>query len=101
MIIYNVTVGVDKEIEQEWLTWMKGEHIPKVMKSGMFHDSKMYKILGHDDPATSSYSIQYFAESIGNVEEYLASHAPALIREHQLKYKDRHVAFRTLLEEVV
>ncbi len=23
MLLYNVTVGVDKEIESEWLAWMK------------------------------------------------------------------------------
>ncbi len=100
MILYNVTVGVDKEIEHEWLDWMKGEHIPDVMKTGMFYDSKMYKVLGHDDPKTTSYSIQYFADSIGKVEEYLNEYAPGLIREHQAKYRDRHVAFRTLLEEI-
>ena len=100
MVLYNVTVGIDKEIEEEWLQWMKEEHIPEVMDTGHFIDSKMYRVLGTDDPQTSSYSIQYFAENIGVVDLYLSNHAPGLIQKHQAKYKNRHVAFRTLLEEV-
>ena len=33
MIIYNVTVGVDKSIEADWLAWMKEVHIPDVIKT--------------------------------------------------------------------
>jgi len=32
MYLYNVTVGVDKEIEEEWLRWMKQQYIPSIMK---------------------------------------------------------------------
>ncbi|MEM7108162.1 MAG: DUF4286 family protein [Bacteroidota bacterium] len=100
MVLYNVTVGVDKDIELEWLSWMKNEHIPEVMETGKFTAYKIFKVLGHDDPATTSYSVQYFSSSITLVNDYLMNDAPQLIQKHQLKYKDRHVAFRTLLEEV-
>ncbi len=100
MVLYNVTVGIDKEIEMEWLGWMKAEHIPEVMNTGMFTDYRIFKVLGNEDPQTTSYSIQYFATDISKVNEYLTEHAPDLIQKHQIKYKDRHVAFRTLLEEV-
>ena len=100
MILYNVTIGIDKEIEIEWLNWMKTEHIPEVLGTGFFIDHKIFRVLGHDDPTTTSYSIQYFASDISLVNSYLTNHAPGLMQKHQMKYRDRHVAFRTLLEEV-
>ena len=100
MYLYNVTVGIDKDVEAEWLFWMTEHHIPNVLKTGMFITSRMYKVLHDNEDGTTSYSIQYFAESIANVERYLEEFAPALIKEHMTKYGNRHVAFRTLLEEV-
>lgn len=100
MLLYNVTVGVDKEIEEEWLAWMKSKHIPDVLKTGMFVSSKLYKVLQDSDEGTVSYSVQYFAQSIEHVQQYLEVYAPVLIAEHREKFKDKHVAFRTLLQEV-
>lgn len=100
MLLYNVTVGIDKEVEQEWLTWMKTEHIPDVLSTGMFAGHKMYKVLHDNEDGTVSYSIQYFAESLDRVVKYLEEFAPAMIEKHKQKFGGRHVAFRTLLEEV-
>jgi hypothetical protein len=100
MLLYNVTVGVDKDIETEWLQWMREKHIPDVLNTGMFVSSKMYKVLHDQDDGTISYSIQYFARSIEHVQQYLEVFAPVLIEEHRRKFHNKHVAFRTLLEEV-
>lgn len=100
MILYNVTVGIDKESESEWVKWMKETHIPQVLSTGIFLSHKFYKVLSHEDDASCSYCIQYFTPSIVEFNEYLEKHAPRLIEEHRQRFKDRHVAFRTLLEEV-
>ena len=100
MFLYNVTVGIDHSVEQEWISWMKENHIPAVLKTGLFTSSKFYKILHDNEDGTSSYSIQYFADSIQEVQQYLENHAPALIAEHQRLFRDKHVAFRTVLEEI-
>ena len=100
MVIYNVTIGIDREIEKEWLNWMKAKHIPDVMKCGIFTEYNMFKVLTHEEEETVSYSIQYHAKNIEEVSFYLEEFAPALAEEHRLRYKNRHVAFRTLLESV-
>ncbi|HRJ31395.1 MAG TPA: DUF4286 family protein [Cyclobacteriaceae bacterium] len=100
MYLYNVTIGIDKEVELEWLAWMKNEHIPDVLATNMFITHKVYKVLHDNEDGTASYSIQYFADSLDKVVHYLEHLAPALIEKHKQKYGNRHVAFRTLLEEV-
>lgn len=100
MILYNVTIGIDPSIEEEWLSWMTNEHIPAVMDTGLFKEYKVFKVLSVQEGDNPSYSIQYFAESIVEVNNYLQHHAPSIQQEHMMRYKDRHVAFRTLLETV-
>lgn len=70
------------------------------MKTGKFEGYKIFKVLNQEQEETISYSVQYFANSIDDVVDYLNNHAPALSAEHRDMFKDRHVAFRTLLEEV-
>ena len=100
MILYNVTIGIDKEVELEWINWMKNEHIPKVIATGMFSSHRMFKVISQEEEDSVSYSIQYFSEDLDKVVHYLENLAPPLVEEHMQKYKNRHVAFRTLLEEV-
>lgn len=100
MLIYNVTVGVDKSIEQEWLIWMKEVHIPDVMRTQMFVGNKIYKVLTTEDDVNTSYAIQYTARSLNELEVYLEKYAPALREEVQKKFGDKQASFRTLLEEV-
>jgi len=99
MIIYNVTVKVDEDIHKEWLDWMKGKHVPDVMKTGFFVEHKIGKLL-LDDEDGITYSIQYTCNSMEDYKAYEKNYAPALKAEHAEKFKDKFVAFRTLLEVI-
>lgn len=100
MILYNVTVSLDENIEPAWLAWMKEDHIPKIMETGLFVDRKIFKLLSHEQEGAMTYAIQYFADTIDHIQEYQAKHADALQAEHDEKFKDKFVAFRTMLEHV-
>ena len=54
MILYNVTVKVDPEVEDEWVNWMKEVHIPDVLKSGLF---ERHHFLKFPDENGNTYSI--------------------------------------------
>lgn len=102
MLIYNVTVNIDPEVEEEWKQWMKNVHIPEVLKTGRFTGSKFLRLLNEVPDATGiTYAIQYFAENIGQIESYLDTEAPAMRKHHDDAYGGKFVAFRTVLEEVV
>jgi len=101
MLLYNVTVNVDHEIENEWFEWMKDIHIPEIMETGCFVENHIYKLLQVDpEESGSTFSIQYFAKSILQVNDYLENFAPKLREDHNNRYKNRFVAFRTVLEQV-
>jgi hypothetical protein len=97
MIIYNVTINIDAAIHEEWLVWMKTVHIPDVMATGCFTESRICKIIG-DEETGINYAIQYTAKDIDIYETYKAKHAPLLQKQVTDKYSGKFVAFRTLLE---
>jgi hypothetical protein len=79
---------------------MKAQYIPSLMGTGLFVEFKMYKVLTHDDETSVSYSVQCFANNIEDVLKYLNEYAPKLTELHREQFKDKHVAFNTLLDEV-
>ncbi|RYZ53902.1 MAG: DUF4286 family protein, partial [Sphingobacteriales bacterium] len=75
MIIYNVTIKVEKEVAAEWLTWMKKEHIPDLMKTGLFIDYKLCHLLEQDETEGITYAVQYFCDNLEHYETYISEHA--------------------------
>jgi len=98
MILYSVTVNIDEDVETEWLNWMKETHVPNVMNTGLFVSNKIFRLV-HEEQG-STYSFQYFAKNLDDLNIYFEKHAPGLVKEHMDKYKNKHVAFRTVLESV-
>ena len=99
MVIYNVTVKIENNVHDEWLHWMKNVHIPEVLATGKFVSHQMAKVLV-DDTDGITYAIQYTCRDMDTLQEYQQQHAPALQRDHAERYRDKFVAFRTLLELV-
>jgi hypothetical protein len=99
MIIYNVTISIDKSVHDDWLIWMKEVHIPEVMATGFFIEQKICRVLTEEDEGMT-YAIQYTAASMDDLKEYQKHHSPALQKKHSDRYRDKFVAFRTLLEVV-
>ena len=100
MVLYNVTIGVDKNIEEEWKRWMIDVHIPDVIATGQFVDHKFFKVLSHEDPRSTSFSVQYFAKTMENLDVYQQNFAEKLQQDHQEKFSNKFVAFRTVLQSV-
>lgn len=97
MILYSVTVNIDYDVHDEWLTWMKEVHIPDVMNTGLFLESRICRIHAEEEGG-KSYSFQYLAESMEDYERYQEEFAPALQKDHTDRYGGKFVAFRTILE---
>ena len=100
MIVYNVTTKVDWSIADEWLEWMKKTHIPDVLATGCFSSYNLYKLLQVDDVDGLTYTIQYFATTMNDYEEYIQRYAGGFRKEILGKYGDKLIAFRSIMQEV-
>jgi hypothetical protein len=99
MIIYNVTVNIDEAVHDEWLTWMKDVHIPDVLKTGLFLNNKICRVLVEEESGIT-YSVQYTSKNRADYETYKNLHAARLQKVHADRFGGKFVAFRTLLEIV-
>jgi hypothetical protein len=97
MIIYNVTISIEKDIEEEWLNWMREVHIPEVLKTGLFLRHNIYKVIPIEIKE-NTYCIQYTCESMNEYDQYQKKFAGKLQKDHSDRYQNKFVAFRTLLE---
>ncbi len=100
MILYNVTVKIEHNTHQDWLAWMKATHIPEVMKTGIFKEYKISRLLYIDETDGITYAIQYVCDDMNSFRHYQDEFAKALQADHTNRYKDKFVAFRTLMEVV-
>lgn len=99
MIIYNVTVNVENDIRNEWVAWMRDIHIPNVMSTGKFRNYRFTEVMVDEESGTT-FSIQYMAATMEDLQDYQQNHAPELQREHAEKFPNKYVAFRTLLKVI-
>ena len=98
MIIYNVTVKVEKGSAKEWVAWMKKEHIPELMKTGLFVDYRLCRILEQDEREGITYTAQYFCDNLEHYNTYISEHAQKMRDKGFSKFGSKFIAFRTVME---
>ena len=72
MIFYEVTAEVEPELHASFENYMRGKHIPDVLKTGSFEGSFF------ESSEAGRYRIRYRCESREVLEEYIKKHAPLL-----------------------
>jgi hypothetical protein len=101
MFIYNVTANVSFHREEEWLQFMRESHIKDVLGTGRFHSFKFLKLINEDKEANgNTYAVQYFANTLKDIQLYLAEDATRLRDEVVNQFGNDVMAFRTVLEEI-
>jgi len=100
MILYNVTINIENDVHDEWIQWMREHHIPNILLTGLFVDTRVLKLLMEIENGGTTYSFQYFLSSMEDYQEYENKYASSLRAEHDAHYGGKYVAFRTLLEVI-
>ena len=97
MIIYNVTVTVEEDIKDDWLSWMKDEHIPEVMNCGIFIKAQIKRIITKSDNQ-NTFAVAYTCLNIKALHQYQINYADNFQKKHIDRYGDKAVGFRTIME---
>ncbi|MDY8136941.1 DUF4286 family protein [Aquimarina sp. 2201CG5-10] len=97
MYIYNVTINIEETAHDEWLEWMKAEHIPNMIATGKFSKALLTKVLVEEEMGGITYSVQYTTNSKETLEQYYTEDAERL-RAESNRFAGKFVAFRTELE---
>ena len=89
------------DVASDWEKWMEQQHIPDVLDTKMFKWARFSKLLTLDTDDGITYSVQYCCKSMKDIHTYQAHFAQKLQQEHNEKFKDKFVAFRSIMEEVL
>ncbi len=100
MFVYNVTIKIQDSIKNEWLTWLKEEHIPEVIDTGCFKKATILQLLETDDTEGPTYTVQYQAESKAMYDHYIENFAGIMRQKSFGKWGDKFIAFRSVMQVV-
>ena len=100
MYIYNVTSKIDTGIQEEWLLWLKEEHIPDMIGTGCFTEAVILRLLETDDTDGPTYAVQYRAESKSLYNHYIEKFSHIMRQKSFDKWGNKFISFRTLMEVV-
>jgi Domain of unknown function (DUF4286) len=78
----------------------KAEHIPQILRTHLFEDCKIYRLLEQDDQQGPTYTVQFLTSSEENYRKYLAEFAPLIRQKAFARWGDKFIAHRTLMELV-
>jgi hypothetical protein len=94
-ISYEVTVRTDTpETGQDFAAWMRGEHIPDVLATGLFSGAELAQL---DDV---TFRTRYLASSRDNLERYLAQHTARLRDDFARHFGGRATAAREVWDRL-
>lgn len=99
MLLYNVTFIIEDSSAEIWLQWMQEVHIPEVLATGLFVSNRLLKVIDSPNEGVT-YCSQYVAQSMDDYNTYQDQFAPALQEDLNTRFKDKFVAFRTLMEYI-
>lgn len=99
MILYNVTVSIDPGIQEDWTRWMREVHIPDVLATGCFLESRLSRIHGEEEGGVT-FSVMYLSPSQEMYDKYQETFAPKLQADHNQKFAGKFAAFRTVLNVI-
>jgi hypothetical protein len=101
MILYSITINIEKTAHDHWMKWVKTYYIPTIIGSGLIKDHKILKLLTEEDENTGiTYSFQYYMDSLDVLKNYQENFEPPIDDELYNKYNGQFVEFRTILEVV-
>ena len=99
-IIYNVTIKIQESIKEEWLAWLKEEHIPEVISTGCFTHAVILQLLEVDNSEGPTFAVQYHAQSKSLYNNYIENHAAVMRQKSFDKWGDKFIAFRSVMQFV-
>lgn len=86
-------------IKEEWLHWMKQEHIPEVLNTQLFTSHAFHQLLEpEDEEGALTFVVQYHTDDLSKYHHYIEHHAPLLRQKGLDRFGDQFIAFRTLLQ---
>ena len=99
-IIYNITLKIERSIEQPWLQWLVNDYAPAIIATNCFTKFTTLKLLELDDADGSTYAVQFLSESFEDYERYRKNFANDFSKRSFDKWGRKTISFDTVMQVV-
>ena len=100
MIVYEVTLFVQREVEAQYRAWLDA-HVREIIALPGFTGARVFERV---DPAADAGEFvlctQYLLRDMAALDDYLREHAPRLRADGQARFGGRFRAERRVLREI-
>lgn len=101
MIIYNTTYLVSDRMHSIWMKWLREEHIPAMLGSGIFTRPQVAKVLTADaQQEGTSYSVQFHAADTEMLNTWYSGQGDRFVNELTSRFRQEVLLFSSVLELV-
>jgi hypothetical protein len=100
MILYNVTMNIEPDVHEEWLSWMQKAYIPHLLSSGLILENRVLRLLYEVENAGITYAFQYYLENVENCQKLEIQYINPISKELSKRFSNKYVDFATLLEVI-
>ena len=98
-LIYNVTISVEPEVQNAWLSWMLKDHLREMLATGCFLGFRFCE-LQNTEGTGPTYTVQYELSSDEDLKKYEREFAPAMRAKSQERFGTKALAFRTTMQMI-
>lgn len=100
MIVYEVSIEVDRAIAADYLDWLR-EHVAQMLRFDGFVGARLHERCDLDDAAPRcGFVIVYRLRDQSALDAYFANHAAAMRADGERRFGGRFGASRRVLREL-
>jgi hypothetical protein len=97
MIIYNETYVVNPEVHETWLAWVKLNHIPSALSTGLFNSYKILTVLNSPNEGVT-YCVQFVTDQIERYTQFTEEHSDRLHYMLHKQFENQFVLFNSIMQ---
>lgn len=98
MLIFNTTFVVSDKMHDKWMKWVREQHLPFMLESGILSKPQIAKIMGVEEQDGTSYSVQFHVKDMNDLEKWHVLYAQKFELQFSQKFGSEVLFFATVLE---
>ena len=98
MLVYNTTYHVGNADARNFVIWINECYIPKVLDHGTLKNPRLSRVLSHREQDSECFALQWEVESMAEMHHWHTEQGEGLNDELLKIFKEKVIAFSTLME---
>lgn len=100
MVIYNVTINIDKSVLQEVILWLKETHVERILNDKIAVNCYILQIMNITEDEGHTYCLHYEMKDKDSLVDNLSEIEDKLIDELSELFGEKVLTFSTILEKI-